>query len=124
MDNEITLTLPLGMELEGLDLGRNLSALYGEGVQAGESTDPVAYEQFLADVWIGIVLTLMVLSCVCCMCSCLLYHKFQQWKRNGKFLFVQVSSRRVSVEIVAKTILCIQWKDRIVCKRVITMKLL
>lgn len=83
MNNEITLTLPLGMELEGLDLGRNFSALYGEGVQAGESADPVAYEQFLADVWIGIVLTLMVLSCVCCMCSCLLYHKFQQWKRNG-----------------------------------------
>lgn len=85
MDNEITLTLPLGMELEGLDLGRNLSALYGDGVQAaGENMEPVPYEQFLADVWIGIVLTLMVLSCVCCMCSCLLYHKFQQWKRNGK----------------------------------------
>lgn len=38
------------------------------------------YEQFLADVWVGIILTLVVLSCVCCMCSCLLYHKFQQWK--------------------------------------------
>ncbi|XP_072388984.1 protein commissureless 2 homolog [Diabrotica undecimpunctata] len=38
------------------------------------------YEQFLADVWVGIVLTLMVLSCVCFMCSCLIYHKFQQWK--------------------------------------------
>lgn len=83
------------MELEGLDLGRNLSVLYGEGVQAGESADPVAYEQFLADVWIGIVLTLMVLSCVCCMCSCLLYHKFQQWKRSGKFLFVFIANSRI-----------------------------
>lgn len=90
MDNEITLTLPFGMELETLDLGRNLSALYGEGVQAGETADPVAYEQFLADVWIGIVLTLMVLSCVCCMCSCLLYHKFQQWKRSGKLLQIEL----------------------------------
>ncbi|KAK5647083.1 hypothetical protein RI129_005547 [Pyrocoelia pectoralis] len=44
-------------------------------------TDP-EYEQFLADVWVGIILTLIVLSCVCCMCSCLLYHKFQQWKRH------------------------------------------
>ncbi|KAH1024064.1 hypothetical protein HUJ05_003624 [Dendroctonus ponderosae] len=44
-------------------------------------SDPV-YEQFLADVWVGIVLTLMVLSCVCFMCSCLIYHKFQEWK-NG-----------------------------------------
>ena len=42
------------------------------------------YEQFLADVWVGVVLTLMVLSCVCCVCSCLLYHKFQQWKRSGE----------------------------------------
>jgi uncharacterized Fe-S cluster-containing radical SAM superfamily protein len=43
------------------------------------------YEKFLADIWVGVVLTLMVLSCVCCVCSCLLYHKFQQWKRSGKF---------------------------------------
>lgn len=40
------------------------------------------YEKFLADIWVGVVLTLMVLSCVCCVCSCLLYHKFQQWKRS------------------------------------------
>ncbi|KAF5275638.1 hypothetical protein FQA39_LY06750 [Lamprigera yunnana] len=44
-------------------------------------SDP-QYEQFLADVWVGIILTLIVISCVCCMCSCLLYHKFQQWKRQ------------------------------------------
>ncbi|XP_017786464.1 PREDICTED: uncharacterized protein LOC108569428 [Nicrophorus vespilloides] len=49
--------------------------------EVAQGTDP-EYEQFLADVWVGIVLTLMVLSCVCCMCSCLLYHKFQQWKRS------------------------------------------
>ncbi|XP_022919161.1 protein commissureless 2 homolog [Onthophagus taurus] len=48
---------------------------------SAHETDP-EYEQFLADVWVGIVLTLMVLCCVCCMCSCLLYHKFQQWKRS------------------------------------------
>ena len=42
------------------------------------------YERFLADVWVGVVLTLMVLSCVCCVCSCLLYHRFQQWKRSGE----------------------------------------
>lgn len=44
------------------------------------------YEQFLADVWVGIVLTLMVLSCVCFMCTCLIYHKFQQWKSRGENL--------------------------------------
>jgi uncharacterized Fe-S cluster-containing radical SAM superfamily protein len=44
------------------------------------------YERFLADVWVGVVLTLMVLSCVCCVCSCLLYHRFQQWKRSGEYV--------------------------------------
>jgi len=44
--------------------------------------DQEQYERFLADVWVGVVLTLMVLSCVCCVCSCLLYHRFQQWKRS------------------------------------------
>ncbi|GLG97839.1 Protein commissureless 2 homolog, partial [Gryllus bimaculatus] len=40
------------------------------------------YDTLVADIWVGVVLTLMVLSCVCCVCSCLLYHKFQQWKRS------------------------------------------
>jgi uncharacterized Fe-S cluster-containing radical SAM superfamily protein len=53
---------------------------------AGTKFREVEYEKFLADVWVGVVLTLMVLSCVCCVCSCLLYHKFQQWKRRGKCL--------------------------------------
>ncbi|XP_023028988.1 uncharacterized protein [Leptinotarsa decemlineata] len=61
----------------------NISTVFlpssGDSSKATGVTDP-EYEQFLADVWVGIVLTLMVLSCVCFMCSCLIYHKFQQWK--------------------------------------------
>lgn len=79
--------LPVGMEFEGLDFGKNISLLLSPNLvddEVAAGADP-EYEQFLADVWVGIVLTLMVLSCVCCMCSCLLYHKFQQWKRSGKF---------------------------------------
>lgn len=45
--------------------------------------DPT-YERFIGDVWVGIVLTLMILSSVFCMCSCFLYHKFRQWQRSGK----------------------------------------
>ncbi|XP_067002446.1 protein commissureless 2 homolog [Anabrus simplex] len=40
------------------------------------------YEYFMADLWVGVVLTLLVLSCVCCVGSCLLYHKLQQWKQR------------------------------------------
>lgn len=85
MEDVINLSLPVGMELEGLDLDKNVSLLLPTTISDDiiAETDP-EYEQFLADVWVGIVLTLMVLSCVCCMCSCLLYHKFQQWKRSGK----------------------------------------
>ncbi|KAB0797854.1 hypothetical protein PPYR_08847 [Photinus pyralis] len=62
---------------------KNFSVLLSTEVDKviAAQTDP-DYEQFLADVWVGIILTLIVLSCVCCMCSCLLYHKFQQWKRH------------------------------------------
>lgn len=89
MEDVISLSLPSGMELEGLDLDKNVSLLLPTGIsdEVTAETDP-EYEQFLADVWVGIVLTLMVLSCVCCMCSCLLYHKFQQWKRSGEFCFL------------------------------------
>jgi len=47
---------------------------------------PSDYDRFMADVWVGVVLTLMVFSCLCCMCSCMLYHRFQEWKRGGAFL--------------------------------------
>lgn len=71
--------------LNGLDGNLTLVQVVSEVVQELETQREMSeaeYEQFLADVWVGVVLTLMVLSCVCCMCSCLLYHKFQQWKRR------------------------------------------
>ncbi|XP_047118648.1 protein commissureless 2 homolog [Schistocerca piceifrons] len=41
------------------------------------------YERIMADVWVGAVLTLLIFSCICCVCSCLLYHKFRQWKTRA-----------------------------------------
>ncbi|XP_035892713.1 protein commissureless 2 homolog [Anopheles stephensi] len=51
------------------------------GVGTEQMLDPT-YERFIGDVWVGIVLTLMILSSIFCMCSCFLYHKFRQWQRN------------------------------------------
>lgn len=82
MDAGITITIPTGFDI---GLSSNISLVIGDFDEVSASQADPEYEQFLADVWVGIVLTLMVLSCVCCMCSCLLYHKFQQWKRSGKF---------------------------------------
>lgn len=53
--------------------------LGGDGT--GQLLDPT-YERFIGDVWVGIVLTLMILSSIFCMCSCFLYHKFRQWQRS------------------------------------------
>lgn len=83
MDSSIRLSLP-SVEMDNFEVQRNFTVyLTGLEDEVQRVADP-DYEQFLADVWVGIVLTLMVLSCVCCMCSCLLYHKFQQWKRSGE----------------------------------------
>lgn len=72
------------------NLNKNFSLIIGTIPEVVRTESDQEYEQFLADVWVGIVLTLMVLSCVCCMCSCLLYHKFQQWKRSGKLIFLKM----------------------------------
>lgn len=53
--------------------------LLGDGSE--QLLDPT-YERFIGDVWVGIVLTLMILSSIFCMCSCFLYHKFRQWQRS------------------------------------------
>lgn len=48
------------------------------------SMSDIEYERFMNEVWITLVLVLFILSIVFCLCSCLLYHKFRQWKRSGK----------------------------------------
>lgn len=51
------------------------------------SIDPYYDDHYIADVWVGVILTLLVLSCIGCVCSCLLYYKFQEWKRSCKYIF-------------------------------------
>lgn len=86
MDRESILSIKAGNSdtFNAFNLNKNFSLIIGTIPEVVRTETDPEYEQFLADVWVGIVLTLMVLSCVCCMCSCLLYHKFQQWKRSGK----------------------------------------
>ncbi|XP_044752422.1 uncharacterized protein LOC123312199 [Coccinella septempunctata] len=82
MAEGFSFTVPSGVDLEKLGLDENISVIIAPGSNLAAVRQSEEYEQFLADVWIGIILTLMVVICVCCMCSCLLYHKFQQWKRR------------------------------------------
>lgn len=49
---------------------------------ANELQQQLEYDKFMNEIWIGIVLTLIIISMVFCICSCFLYHQFRQWKRN------------------------------------------
>ncbi|XP_014093750.1 protein commissureless 2 homolog [Bactrocera oleae] len=36
----------------------------------------------VSDIWIGVILTLLIVSVIFFICSCFLYHKFQEWKNS------------------------------------------
>lgn len=59
-------------------VSRNYSVIVSEIETSDVPYDD--YDRIFTDLWVGVVLTLMVLSCIGCLCSCFLYHKFQQWK--------------------------------------------
>ncbi|KAL5291091.1 hypothetical protein ACFFRR_010479 [Megaselia abdita] len=40
------------------------------------------YSRYISDIWIGVILTLLIVSIIFFICSCFLYHKFQQWKNT------------------------------------------
>lgn len=56
-----------------------LSALHN---RHGMSDDE--YDRFVSDMWIGIVLTMLMVMIVFALCFWFMYHKFQQWKRTCK----------------------------------------
>ncbi|XP_055905951.1 protein commissureless 2 homolog isoform X2 [Eupeodes corollae] len=40
------------------------------------------YNRVVSDIWIGVILTLLIVTVIFFICSCFLYHKFQQWKNS------------------------------------------
>ncbi|XP_037033959.1 uncharacterized protein LOC119072774 [Bradysia coprophila] len=62
-------------ELQRIAFGREKS-----NYQHGMSPDE--YERFVNDMWIGIVLTMLMVIIVFSLCTWYMYHKFQQWKRH------------------------------------------
>lgn len=82
-ESRITIEVPNGAELESL--AQNLTLLVTEIEETMVRGEPEDEEQLITDVWVGIVLTLLVLSCAASMCACMLYHRFQLWKRRGNY---------------------------------------
>lgn len=46
--------------------------------------EEVEYSRVVSDIWIGVILTLLIVSVIFFICACFLYHKFQQWKNSCK----------------------------------------
>lgn len=95
-ESKITFEIPTNLDLNILT--NNYTLLFSEmdslatlaekktSVGGGLVMGDDEYNRFIGDVWVGIILTLMIISSVFCMCACFLYHKFRQWKRSGKFI--------------------------------------
>lgn len=63
-------------------MARNQVILNGSDYPVEDWIRQVEYDKFMNEIWIGIVLTLIVISLVFCICSCFLYHQFRQWKSS------------------------------------------
>ncbi len=64
-------------ELQRIAFGKENSN-FQHGMSSAE------YDRFVNDMWIGIILTLLMVVIVFSLCVWYMYHKFQQWKRHRK----------------------------------------
>lgn len=53
-------------------------------VTLAHGLEEVEYSRVVSDIWIGVILTLLIVSVIFFICACFLYHKFQQWKNSCK----------------------------------------
>uniref|UniRef100_A0A1A9WEL2 Uncharacterized protein n=1 Tax=Glossina brevipalpis TaxID=37001 RepID=A0A1A9WEL2_9MUSC len=44
--------------------------------------DEVEYSRVVSDIWVGVILTLLIVSVIFLICAGFLYHKFQKWKNS------------------------------------------
>lgn len=90
-DSQITFAIPTNLDLQAMEFP-NVTVLlsgmddldFNQLTQVGLDYNDPEYNRFVGDVWVGIVLTLMIVTSIFCMCACFLYHKFRQWKASGE----------------------------------------
>ncbi|KAL5291095.1 hypothetical protein ACFFRR_010482 [Megaselia abdita] len=61
---------------------KNHIVLTSDFINRENITEQMEYDKLMNEIWIGIVLTLIIISMVFCICSCFLYHQFRLWKLN------------------------------------------
>lgn len=69
---------------------KNQIVLTSDFINRQNITEQMEYDKLMNEIWIGIVLTLIIISMVFCICSCFLYHQFRLWKLNCKLLFIYI----------------------------------
>lgn len=52
---------------------------HGSRIYTGEDED---FAHVVSDIWIGVILTLLIVFVIFFICACFLYHKFTQWKNS------------------------------------------
>ncbi|XP_054256927.1 protein commissureless 2 homolog isoform X2 [Macrosteles quadrilineatus] len=73
----------------------NFAPVNEESSVSVETTSNDEYDRFLSDLWVGILLTFMVLSCIVCLCTCFLVHAFRQWQQRV------LEARRMEAQVEA-----------------------
>lgn len=96
MNSQISIDVPKEIDVRTItDVPRNYTVFVralehvvigGEKPLHHHAMTQEEYERFVSDMWIGIVLTMVVVFIVFALCFWYMYHKFQQWKRHCKFL--------------------------------------
>lgn len=104
-ESKIIFDIPSDLDVKELQLPKNYTLFVHELKRfafGGTSDTPThhhthgmtdeEYNRFVSDMWIGIVLTLLMVFIVFALCFWYMYHKFQQWKRSCKFFFLLLNS--------------------------------
>ncbi|KAL9904517.1 uncharacterized protein LOC119644426 [Glossina fuscipes] len=58
------------------------SQLYPQTHVTHTYVDEVEYSRVVSDIWVGVILTLLIVSVIFLICAGFLYHKFQKWKNS------------------------------------------
>jgi len=56
---------------------------HGSRIYTGDDGQDFAH--VVSDIWIGVILTLLIVFVIFFICACFVYHKFQQWKNSCKW---------------------------------------
>lgn len=77
---------------------------HGSRIFTGEDED---FTHVVSDIWIGVILTLLIVFVIFFICACFLYHKFTQWKNS-----CECQTGRILDKLSALRIRSVGWRKR------------